>query len=435
MRLRCTVVDEIPGLKIADADHQALRQIVSWERLPSFARPGRTAWYVLSEPVVDPRTSRPLLAAKIKGVGAWQPPDPATPQTSDAAELGHLSPPSTSPFEETARDPHFGLDGNGNFARVFSEPAPYGAITLPRAQREFDNAATLYRAGVPAIVPLAVYRYDDVGTFSGHPLGAVVSLTWDESPYSLDLLRVENPAATTEERAYAASVREMLGYPSGKPDGASTLAVRAWVGRQIGVRLRELAQAGLYRYSAGWDNFFLDRASRTVYLTDLDSTREFAELPEQVQGIQVLRDLAGTLYSFVNKIYHPSTLDDYDLGVLLDLDPLAAVLAGYFEIDEDHARRLTQPLWQYFMPHWFLLKRHRKQLRGWPQEHRQGYKMDPMLFYALAILALSEVYRDVGKSLRLPLLPPDADLRQRMRGFLRENVDFIEFLLRSTRPA
>lgn len=433
MRLPCSVVDETPELDVSPADRKAIQQIVSWERLPSFPRPGRTAWHVLSEPVIDPRTARPLVAAKIKGVGAWRPVDSATPPRDGTAESGQLSPPSTIPFDETSLDAHFGVDADGDFAVVFSEPAPYGAITLPRAQREFDNATTLHRAGVPAIVPMSVYRYDDDKTFNGHPLGAVVSLAWDASPYSLDLIRVENPAASAEERAYAAALRETLGPLSGNERGTSILSVRAWIGRQIGVRLRELAQAGLHRYSAGWDNFFLDRQSRTVYLTDLDSTREYGKLPEPLQGIQVVRDLAGALYSFVNKIYHPTALNDYGLRDLMDVDPLAAVVAGYFEVDSDHARHVVRPLWAYFMPHWFLLKRHRRHLQGWSQQHRQGYKMDPMVYYALAILSLSEVYRGAQARLGLPRLPSDADLRRRMTGFLGENVDFIEFLVGSER--
>jgi hypothetical protein len=428
MRLQCSVVDEMPGFEVSTPDQRTLRQIVSWARQPSFAVPGRTAWHILSEPVLDPVTSRTLVAAKIKGVGAWHPRDAATPSRSDATKSAEISPPSNRAYEETTRDPHFGVDENGCFAPIFSAPAPYGAMTLPRAQREFDNAARLYRAGVPAIVPLAVYRYDDGRMFDGHPLGVVISLAWDESPYSLDLLRVENPAATADERAHAATVRETLGYSPGQRDGAAILSVRAAVGRQVGMRLRELAQAGLYRYSAGWDNFYLDRRSRIVYIKDLDSTRELTELPAQVRGMQVLRDLAGGIYQLVNKIYHPSAIDDYDLQTLLDIDPLAAVVAGYFEVDRNTARRLVKPLWAYFVPHWFLLKRHGEQFQSWSKEQRKGYKMDRHVFYGLAILVLAETYRTLREKLRLPPCPSDADLRQRMRGFLGDSTGLLDFL-------
>ncbi|MEU7632310.1 hypothetical protein AB0C34_20320 [Nocardia sp. NPDC049220] len=435
MPLKYNVVDEMPGFAVSPRDQQALMKIVSWDRTPSFAVPGRTAWYVLSEPVIDPMTSRTLVAAKIKGVGAWHPESAAPPSHSDAVEPGAPTPPSNRAYAETTRNPHFGVDANGCFASIFSEPAPYGGITLPRAQREFDNAATLYRAGAPSIVPLAVLRYDDGRLFDEHPLGVVISLAWDESPYSLDLLRVENPAATAEERAHAVSVREALGYSPHRCDGAADLSVRALVGRQIGMRLRELAQAQLYRYSAGWDNFYLDRRSSTVYLTDLDSTRELQELPSHVQGMQVLRDLAGGIYQIVNKIYHPSAIDDYDLQTLLDIDPMAAVLEGYFGIDKLHAMRLTQPLWAYFVPHWFLLKRHRGQIQGWSMEskaQRKSYKMEMNVFYALAILVLAETYRTFRERLHLPPCPSDADLRQRMSQLLGDRVDLLEFLAAPT---
>ncbi|MEU7765557.1 hypothetical protein AB0B25_10605 [Nocardia sp. NPDC049190] len=432
MPLKYTIVDEMPGFELSPRDQRTLMQIVSWDRQPSFAVPGRTAWYVLSEPVIDPKTSRTLVAAKIKGVGAWHPRVAPTPTHSDA---GEPTPPSNSAYEETTRNPHFGLDENGCFASVFSQPAPYGGMTLPRAQREFDNAATLYRAGAPSIVPLAVLRYDDGKLFNDLPLGVVISLTWDESPYSLDLLRVENPAATAEERAHAAGVRETLGYPPHQRDGVSALSVRAVVGRQIGMRLRELAQAGLYRYSAGWDNFYLDHRTGTVYLTDLDSTRELQELPSDVQGIQVLRDLAGGIYQIVNKIYHPCAIDDYDLHTLMDIDPMAAVVAGYFGIDKIHAMRLTKPLWAYFVPHWFLLKRHRGKIQGWSmasKAQRKSYKMEMNVFYALAILVLAETYRTFREQLHLPPCPSDDDLRQRMTRLLGDRVDLLEFLAAPT---
>lgn len=429
MRLRCSVVTEVSRFEVSTQDQQALRQIVSWDRRPFFARPGRTAWHVLSEPVVDPVTSRTLVAAKIKGVGAWRPRDAVTLSQNDATMSVEVTPPSNSPFGETTRDPHFGVDESGCFAPVFSEPAPYGAMTLPRAQREFDNAATLYRAGVPAVVPLAVYRYDDGKMFNGYPLGVVISLAWDESPYSLDLLRVENSAATADERAHAAAVRETLGYPPHHPDGASILSARALVGRQVGMRLRELAQAGLYRYSAGWDNFYFDRRSGFVYLTDLDSTRDLTELPAKVQGMQVMRDLAGGIYQLVNKLYHPSSIDNYDLQTLMDIDPMAAVVAGYFEIDTGIAKRLVQPLWAYFVPHWFLLKRHGGQIQTWSKEQRKGYKMDGHTFYALAILALADTYRTFREKLCLPPCPSDADLRRRMKGYLGDSIDLLDFLV------
>jgi hypothetical protein len=122
--------------------------------------------------------------------------------------------------------------------RFFSEPAPYDAITLPRAKREFDNARTLYLSGVLTIVPMAVYRYDDEKQFNEYPLGVVLTLAWDESPLSVGVLRVEDEAATDRERAHAAVVRAALGCSPDHLDKASNLSVWGLVGQQIGIRLR-----------------------------------------------------------------------------------------------------------------------------------------------------------------------------------------------------
>src|SRR5262245_24951036 len=110
MRLTYSVVNDTPGFEVSPQDREALERIVSWAHRPTFFTPGRTAWHVLSTPVVDPATSRTLVAAKIKGVGAWHP--------CDGAGSAAATPPATTAYAATTRNHHFGVDGSGCFAPV-----------------------------------------------------------------------------------------------------------------------------------------------------------------------------------------------------------------------------------------------------------------------------------------------------------------------------
>jgi hypothetical protein len=422
-----SIVDEMEGFDLGAADAEALAQIISWQRLPEFALPGRTAWYVLQEPVRSPDGTQLLTAAKLKGVGAWNPVGSCTRSGIRGENQTGLTRPSTDEYEDTTRVLHFGIDSQGAYASLKSEPAPFGAITVRRARQEYDNARTLYHAGVPAILPFAVYRYDDGKLFGGEPIGAVVSLAPDQSPYSLDFLCLGEGDPTPAQEAHYRAARNCL--VGNQINEVATLSAQAIVGHRIGKTLRQMAQAGLYRYSAGWDNFYLNKNTGDVYLTDLDSTRRLSELPPEIGGMQVMRDMAGALYRFTNKLYHPNIINNHPLRSMLDINPLASIVSGYFDIDPDYSRKLVAPLWNYFAPHWFLVKRYCNENQSSADGRRKTYKMDKDVFHGLAILALAQTYHDQHVRLGLPAAPSYDDLRGRLRNFLRERMDIVELQL------
>src|SRR5690606_27431512 len=184
---------------------------------------------------------------------------------------------------ETAKTVHFGIDANGVFKGLHSEPAPFGAILLRRAAQEYENAEALVSAEVQSIVPLMLVRYD-IGLFNGEPIGAVISLTPDESPHALDFLYQYEPDASEERLAHGHSVLEALSVKGGLSE-LPLCAAQTKVSFLIGRSLRSFAQAGFYRYSSAWDNFFFDRRGSEIYLTDLDSSRRLAELPADIGGL------------------------------------------------------------------------------------------------------------------------------------------------------
>ncbi|MCW7536777.1 hypothetical protein OOT46_02775 [Aquabacterium sp. A7-Y] len=425
-QLPSNIVERQAEPALSCRDLKAIEQIVSWEVQPRFFKPGRTAWYVLQDPVRMANGGPLLLAAKLKGVGAWNPADPRVRSGIKGAHPVGVLPPSVAEYEETARTVHFGVDAEGEFRGVHSEPAPFGAILLRRARQEYENAEVLHRAGVPSIVPFALWRYGRE-QFKGEPIGAVVSLAPDESPYSLDFLYETESNPTSERHAHFEAVMKALGIEGGL-DEPSRVTAQSKVALLVGRAMRRFAQAGLYRYSAVWDNFYFNKNDGEVYLTDLDSSRRLAELPPEIGGMQVLRDLAGALWRLPKQFSERGTIHDFHLGSLLEVDALAAMVCGYFEIDQAEGKRLVDPLWAYFLPHWFLLKRHGPEVSMWTKEKCKTYRLDKDVFHCLAILVLAQAYRKKQSELGLPPLPSTAELRRRIRAFLGEQMDYVDWL-------
>lgn len=426
--LSFSVVERSAELHLSAADEREISDRVSWRTPATFPCPGRTAWYVLQNPIRSTEGGQMLVAAKIKGIGALNPSDPNRRSRVRGHHPHGLVQPTVDEYEETTRAHHFGIDDQGGFTVARSAPAPFAAITVGRARQEFDNARTLREAGVNAIRPFAVYEYSGTRTFNGDSIGAVVSLTPDVSPYPLEFLLLDEDGVTEDEMTTFAAIRGWLEIGEKRPEGEVLRAV-SFLSFRIGRILRRFAQAGLYRYSAGWDNFFLDRRSADVYLTDLDSTRPLSELPVQIQGMQVMRDLAGALYRVANKLYHPNVVHAFSRRALLTWNPLAALVSGYFDVHISRSQEIVSPLWDYFVPHWFLLRRHKHEFTSWPEKRRKSYKMDKEIFHGLAFVALAPLYQELRHELSLPDAPSSKPIRERLGVFLGDRMEIIESFL------
>jgi hypothetical protein len=408
-------------------DREAIEQLVSWRRTPAFAKPGRTAWHVLQDPVRAPGGGPMLRAAKLKGVGAWNPADAGAGLDGAGSHPTGLVRPSVAEFAKTARTAHFGVDAHGRFQDVHSEPAPFGAILLRRARQEYENARRLADAGVRSVVPGLLARYEGPG-FHGEPLGAVVCLSPTASPQALDFLYQRDPDPTPERRAHAHAVLEALGLP-GEHSVATFVRAQALVAFRVGRALRRFAQAGLYRHSSAWDNFYFDPRTGDVCFTDLDSSRCLAELPAPVAGLQVLRDLAGALWRLPKQLCEAEVLGEFPLEAVLAEDALAATLAGFLEIGLDEARRHVAPLWDHVVPGWFLMKRHGPAVASWSKAERKSHRIDRGIFCCLAILAVAEPYAARHEALGLPAAPSIAALRAAVRDHVGEQADYLDWLL------
>jgi hypothetical protein len=425
------------GVNISDSELDRVLSAASWQTKPKFLRRGRVARHLLQEPAsLKKNPERQLTVAKLKGIGVY---DPAKFGKYRDHILGEFSDeplqPTTKPLDEFAVYPHVGINNLGEFAIVYGAVAPIGGIVYERALREYRNAMTLYEHNVPSIIPLAVLKYNGM-IFQDQPMGAVISLSSEPAPYRLSEVqylaatqRGQNPGAD----AYYDKVCESLDIDGDPADETVRMQAIQILARQTGKLMRDFSLAGLYRYSPEWSNFEYSFERKEVFLTDLDSVRDIAELSLEHQRLQILRDLGSLVYRLIGKFGTPTSLDHYSLKNLLAYDPLAEMLLGYFtgdDLSEDGIRAVSRILWNAYFPYLCLLKRHRKAIQTeWSSPRRRSYKMDHDLFYILAITALYPFFQKSALSKQYPFDLSQADLMAKAERYLGERYEYLEYLL------
>ncbi|MDJ0617627.1 MAG: hypothetical protein QNJ63_12930 [Calothrix sp. MO_192.B10] len=431
-----TITHRFPGVNIDDQELEKLLAIASWKRIPKFPRRGRMAWHILDEPAsLVSHSNYQLRAAKIKGVGAWNPPDTSRHRDPLLDTFTEIPiPPTTKPLESFATYPHFGFTKDGEYTFVYSDVAPVGGILHSRALLEFQSAETLVNKGVPTIVPLVVIQYEDSYQFRGKPMGAVISLVPDTAPYRLSEVQFGKAMQRGQDKGaddYYDRIRESLGVKGDANSETTRLETINILARKIGKSTRDFNLAGLYRYSPEWSNFEYDFEHQEILFTDLDSTRHMDELPAEMRTLQALRDLGSVVYRTLAKFGTPSTLDKYTLTNLLQYDPLFELLLGYFHnANQKQLKQISQKLWNCFIPYLFLLKKHRQAIQNeWTSERRRSYKMDHDLFY---ILAMTMLYPLFCESDVFALYPSNLTLEQLMKKaeiYLGDRYEYFLYLL------
>jgi len=427
---------------ISDREFEELLAIASWQQVPKFPRRGRVALHILEKPISV--TSAPeckLKAAKLKGVGAWNPKTSAGRYRDPllASPIEEPIPPTTQPLDSFVTYPHLGLTKDNDYTFVYGDLAPVGGILHERALLEYQNAKTLLEKGVPTIAPLAVIQYEDRYTFKGKPMGAVICLLPDTVKYRLS--EVQFGAATQlgedpDADEYYYRIRESLGVDGDPSSEVTRLQIINILSRQIGKLIHDFSLAGLYRYSPEWSNFEYDFERKQVVLTDLDSSRNMNELSPELRMMQALRDLGSLVYRTLSKFYTPSVLEQYTLTNLLKYDPLFELIVGYFpDAPQNQIKDITKKLWNCFIPYFFTVKKYQKQIETeWSSERRRSYKMDHDLFYILAMTILyplfqsSDVYSLYPSNLELQ------DLRQKAKVYLGDRYEYFLYLESATFP-
>ena len=437
--LKYQITHKFDGLDISAREMRRLLDIASWNgAIPSFARRGRGAWEVLGEVVTlkaDPAVT--FHAAKLKGVGLWnpdQPGDSAFSNTLHHEDGEEPVPPLTDVLEYLVTYPHFGISNDGEYKFAYSSASPIGGIVHERAHREYWAAERLIAHGVPSIAPLAVLEYDETLRFQGQPMGAVITLSPGAAPYRIS--EILFGAAMTRgtdpdfDRHYDA-IRASLGVDGDPDDERVRLEVICTLARQAGKLLHDFSMADMYRYSGDWGNFIYSTESERLFLVDLDSVQDMANLPAAVRPLQAWRDIASATYRMVAKIGYPTALGKYTLNNLLAHDPITALLSGYFaELDEDEIRPVSRRLWNYFIPHLFLLRKHREAICSeWTGDRRKTYKMDHDMFYILALTLLRPFFERSAVGRKYPSDITDAQMWGKAERFLGDRFEYFAYLM------
>jgi hypothetical protein len=438
-KLNYQITHRFDGLDIGEDEVRRLLNIASWNgAVPHFNRRGRGSWEMLSAPVAlkdDP--SRTYHAAKLKGVGLWNPVMPGDAEYSNKLhdDAGNDPvPPLTDLLEYLVTYPHFGVSAEGEYKFAYSSPSPIGGIVHERAHREFWSSERLVKAGVPTIAPLAVIQYDESLRFQGEPMGAVITLSPGVAAYRISEILFGSAMERGSDPKFDAhydDIREALGVEGDPDDERVRLRVICALARQAGKLLHDFSLAEMYRYSGDWGNFVYSVESRALFLIDLDSVQDLNGLPEAVRPMQVWRDLASAIYRMVAKIGYPTALDKYTLDNLLEFDPIAAKIQGYFpEIPEEEIRAVSRRMWSYFIPHLFLLKKHRYAIRHeWDGDRRKSYKMDHDLFYIVALTCLRPLFERSPVGRKYPSTITEADMWGKAERFLGERMEYFAWLM------
>ncbi len=422
-------------VEIPEDEMENLLKIASWQIEPQFPYPGRTAWHVLEKPAfLKSDKTRKYYAAKLKGVGVWNPGNAhlySGVHHRQGASSEAPIPPTTEEYKFTASIAHMGFTECGCFEEVHSEPAPFGGILHRRAVQEFENASRLLACGVPAVTPLFVAKLPDCYKFMNQDMGIVCVMSEEAKPYRLHLIHFGEGELTEPEHKYYTELRQAIGISGDISDEDTRLRVINALVRQIGKRMHDFSAAGLYRYSGGWEDLQFCIEKKELFLVDLDSSRCLSELPSCTRSLQMLRDISSSIHKLLNTFYYPTVMDKYTFSNLVAYDPIAAMLSAYFPASKDKKiKKASKLYWDYFAPHLFMMKRYKDQVLGDCEgERRKSYKMDDDIFYTLSILALFPLYCESDLNSIYPSECTLEDLRGRARVFLGERYQYLSYLL------
>ncbi len=428
--INCVVTHRFTDVRIPEGEYIRLMKVVTWQEQPWFPVPGRTAWYIFeNQPLLASSLELKLKAAKLKGIGHWNPKTFSYSGIFGIEASNEPQPPTTKEYKYTSLLPHVGFTDEGEYVLVYSEPTPYGGMMHSRAIREYNNARILLKKGVSSIIPFLVIKYEDSYNFCGNAMGAVISLSPEISPYRMHFLHYDEEGLGPDQQKYYSRVRESLGVDGDPTDETTRLAALRILAKQVGKVLHDFSAAGLYRHSGGWDNMHYCVEQKKVFLTDLDSSRDINERHENVRALYILRDLVSTLLKLLAAFYYPTVLNIYTFTNLVHYDILFEIIHGFFPNETDiNVRQVSRRLWNYFFPCFFRLKRYRPGLSNW-FERKRSYKMEEDLFYILSITSLYPLFCNSDLALLYPCHLTTEQLMKNAESYLGERFEQLLYLL------
>lgn len=408
-------------IDIADSEYQSLLRVITWDIEPHFPFPGRTAWFRFGvKPFLQDGSGLYFHAAKIKGVGIWNPPSYQEYSGVHSDEFSsNPLPPLLKGYEYTSQSSHIGFTSTGEYSLVFGDSSPYGGMKYSRALNEYNNAYILYAQHVPSVTPFLVVSWKSL-FYENEQLGMVVSLSSEPSPCRLHSVLYGDGVSNCNE--YVGSVYRSLEINDYLPLDTRRLTAVNILSRKIGGLMQEFSLAGLYRHSGGWDNFHYCTNTTNVFLTDLDSSKLVSELDIDLRSLYILRDFVSVLYKFFVRLVHPLALKLYSLSDLLRYDPIASMISGYFPLAaNDRVFRVSKVLWDYFIP--FVEK------NKYGNSVDKSNKMDRDFFFVLAMTAIFPIFLEskLGEKYLSPF--SENDMLERAKLFLGGRYEYAVYLL------
>lgn len=425
--LRIEVTHVYPLAEIKKSQFERLIDIARWRVRPKFYIPGRTAWSLLHTAVTyENARGLQYRAAKLKGVGVWNPKGHLHSGVQQGKHAVHPIQPTCQEYTSMKRLIHIGVSPEAQFIQVKSNPAPYGGILHERALLEFSNAGTLLEQGVPSVAPLAVIRYSDL-RFRGQSMGAVISLSTESSPYRAHLDYNDNRGQHAAK--YFRLIYKRLGFTEKIYSPYVQWQAYERLSARVGTLLRGFAEAGLYRYASQLENLQFDLQRNEAFLTDLDSSRKLEDLSPDVRVLQIIRDIASALHKIAWRLHYFVTLDPYPLEKLRAVDPFIALLRGYFPDVSIAISKSVAPLWNLVIPHLFLRKRLRGSMHSWSRSRLRTYEIDRDIFFCLAMASAFELFAKCSLAQRYPSSITSDNLEWKFFHFLGpEKFNFFQWL-------
>jgi hypothetical protein len=298
-------------------------------------------------------------------------------------------------------------------------------MLLTRARAEYEIAGRLAEAAVPAVLPLRVYRYEDVSYTRGslassEPMGAVLTLAPAAAPHRADLL-IRAPDVLDDDGRER--LEQLIGPPGTAERARRRIELLTVLAMRYGAALRGFAAAGFYRHSASLDNWALDDTGEDVYLTDLDSSRGLSDCAPMRAPLEVMRDVASGLFNIAAALMHPDVALQVDPADLERNDPFEAFLCGYY-------KELSPPSVlagaRSFQAHWAPLlaeQRRRRRLAGKRGVPGERVWMNRRASSALALVVAYDLYTrsDLSQTYGIPCTR--AVLLERIARFVAETGD------------
>ena len=306
-------------VEAATRDHDLLetvRAVVEWRTTPTEWSGGRAGWVEL-----HPQLARPgCRGLKVKGLGYLH---PAT---------GQPCPPDTHVYDRwpgQAPDPHFGITPDADFALLMGDEAPLGGLPLESALREQRCAAELTEADVPAVQPIAAFKFDALSfenSTGGRSIG--VSLTASPLPRDVRLSLVLAPlgGAVEAELDRLDAAFRTAGTPLSANMRCLHLLGEGY--RAFGHSIRKFSSAGWYRYSGHPGNITIGPNGEAL-LVDLDSCRPAADVTPAIAAMESVRDGMSALYNLACSFFHEPARTRFSDDEIEEHQPFSAFLMGW----------------------------------------------------------------------------------------------------------